>query len=324
MITGIGIGTALSINGAVSHAFAHILYKALLMMSAGAVLYMTKRSKCTELGGLYKTMPITLILCCVGAASISGFPLTGGFTTKSMILDAAGSEHLGVIWHLLMLASAGVFLHAGIKFPYFVFFAKDSGLRPKEPPINMLLAMGLLSILCILVGVWPEPLYRILPYPVDFVPYTGAHVVGQLQILMFSALAFFVLLKFLKRTETISLDTDWFYRKGTMGFLWLLDNPLAWFGNQVKTTIFVTIPQSFVWFSKNPLMALKMAGNNLLLEVFGENFTKEKVERIRKRVVEQITVYPGDVVRYSHVGTTVIWVMGFLLAYLIIYIVSGK
>jgi multicomponent Na+:H+ antiporter subunit D len=141
---------------------------------------------------------------------------------------------------------------------------------------------------------------------------------------MFSALAFFVLLKFLKRTETISLDTDWFYRKGTTGFLWLLDNPLAWFGNQVKTTIFVTIPQSFVWFSKNPLMALKVAGNNIVLAIFEESFTKEKVERIRKRIVEQITVYPGDVVRYSHVGTTVIWVMGFLLAYLIIYIVSGK
>ncbi|MFQ5963341.1 MAG: Na(+)/H(+) antiporter subunit D [Candidatus Scalinduaceae bacterium] len=324
MITGIGIGTTLAINGAVSHAFAHILYKALLMMSAGAVLFMTNKSKCTELGGLYKTMPITLILCCVGAASISGFPLTGGFTTKSMIIAAAGSEHLSVIWHLLMLASAGVFLHAGIKFPYFVFFAKDSGLRPKEPPINMLLAMGLLSILCILVGVWPEALYRILPYPVDFVPYTGAHVVGQLQILMFSALAFFVLLKFLKRTETISLDTDWFYRKATMGFLWLLENPLAWFGNQVRTTIFATIPQSCIWFSRNPLLALKVAGNYIVIAIFEEQFTKEKVERIRSRIVEKMTVYPGNVIRYSHVGTTVIWVMGFLLAYLIIYIVSGR
>src|SRR3989337_819722 len=128
MIAGIGIGTELAINGAASHAFAHILYKALLMMSAGGVLYMTGRSKCTELGGLYKTMPVTMMLCCVGAASISDFPLTGGFVSKPMIIAAAGHEQMAVIWHVLMLASSGVFLYVGMKFPYFVFFAKDSGL----------------------------------------------------------------------------------------------------------------------------------------------------------------------------------------------------
>ncbi|MDD2373476.1 MAG: Na(+)/H(+) antiporter subunit D, partial [Syntrophomonadaceae bacterium] len=120
MVVGIGIGTPMALNGAVSHAFAHILYKGLLLMSAGAVLYTTGRSKCTELGGLYKSMPITLGLCLIGAASISAFPLTSGFVTKSMIADAAAHEGLTTIWMLLTMASAGVFLHAGIKFPYFV------------------------------------------------------------------------------------------------------------------------------------------------------------------------------------------------------------
>ena len=57
MVTGIGIGTEMALNGAAAHAFAHIIYKALLLMSAGSVLYMTGRRKCTDLGGLFRTMP---------------------------------------------------------------------------------------------------------------------------------------------------------------------------------------------------------------------------------------------------------------------------
>ncbi|MGH9576020.1 MAG: hypothetical protein ACRD3R_01190, partial [Terriglobales bacterium] len=121
-------------------------------------------------------------------------------------------EHLFIVWLLLAAASAGVFLHAGIKFPWFVFFQKDSGLRPPDPPLNMRAAMLLFSFLCIALGVYPAPLYALLPYAVDYVPYTGSHVVEQLQLLLFSGLAFFALLPLLKRAPTITLDFDWFYR----------------------------------------------------------------------------------------------------------------
>jgi len=188
---------------------------------------MTGKSKCTDLGGLYKTMPLTMIFGVIGAASISAFPLTSGFTSKSLILQASGDEGMVFVWLMLVLASAGVFLHAGIKFPWFVFFAKDSGMRPKEPPMNMLLAMGFASFMCIFLGMFPNVLYSILPFPVDFVPYTLDHVVSQLQILMFSALAFFLLLGPLQRTRTISLDTDWFYRRGAQGFQWFADKPIV-------------------------------------------------------------------------------------------------
>lgn len=213
MVTGIGIGTTMALNGAAAHAFTHIIYKALLLMSAGSVLYMTGKRKCTDLGGLFRTMPLTAICGIIGALSISSFPLTSGFISKSMISQGAADEHMMVIWLLLVAASAGVFLHAGIKFPWFVFFQKDSGLRPDEPPWNMKAAMVLFSVICIGLGVYPDPLYAILPAPANYVPYTGAHVVFQLQLLLFSGLAFFLMLGWLKRTLTITLDFDWIYRK---------------------------------------------------------------------------------------------------------------
>ena len=213
MIVGIGIGTQMSLNGAAAHAFASVLYTALLLMSAGAVLYETGRRKCTDLGGLFRTMPLTMVCGTIGALSISSFPLTSGFVSKAMVGQAALNGHLDVVWLCLATASAGVFLSAGLKFPWFVFFQKDSGLRPPDPPWSQRLAMVLFAALCIGLGVYYAPLYRLLPYPVDYVPYTGAHVVEVLQLVLFSGLAFFVMLPLLKRTMTITLDTDWFYRK---------------------------------------------------------------------------------------------------------------
>ncbi len=213
MICGIGIGTEMALNGAAAHAFTHIVYKALLLMSAGSVLYMTGKRKCTDLGGLVQSMPITAVCGIIGALAISSFPLTSGFVSKSMITQSSVDEHLLWVWLLLQAASAGVFLHAGIKFPWFVFFQKDSGLRPSDPPLNMRLGMLLFAFICIFLGVFPDLLYAMLPYTVDYVPYTGAHVVTQLQLLLFSGLAFFVMLPLMKRTLTISLDFDWFYRK---------------------------------------------------------------------------------------------------------------
>ncbi len=213
MVAGIGIGTEMALNGAAAHAFAHIIYKALLLMSAGSVLLMTDRRKCSELGGLFHSMPLTTVCGSIGALAISAFPLTSGFVSKSMVSQAAADNHLLAVWLLLAAASGGVFLHAGIKFPWFVFFQKDSGLRPAEPPAPMRWAMVIMAFLCIALGVWTEPLYALLPYAVKYEPYTWAHVLTQLQLLLFSGLAFFVMLPWLKRTLTITLDTDWFWRR---------------------------------------------------------------------------------------------------------------
>jgi len=220
MICGVGIGTQLAINGAVSHAFSHILYKALLFMSAGAVLHMTGKIKCTDLGGLYKTMPATALFCIVGAASIA-FPLFSGFVSKSMIISAAAHHKMALVWLVLQFASAGAFHQAGIKVPYSLFFGRDSGIRAKEPPWNMLMAMFAAAFLCIFLGIRFDLLYALLPYTADYVPYTGAHVVGQLQLLMFAALAFFLPVlagKYPSEIPAVNLDTDWFYRRGARAF----------------------------------------------------------------------------------------------------------
>lgn len=212
MVTAVGIGTELALNGAALHAFAHIIYKALLLMSAGVVLHRTGMRKCTDLGGLFRTMPITCICGIIGALAISSFPLTSGYTTKTMISVAAEQEHLVFVWYMLAAASAGVFLHAGIKFPWFVFFQKDSGLRPKDAPWNMAAAMIFFAFLCIALGVYPDPLYAMLPNASIVPVYKPEKLVFYLQLLLFSGLAFFLLLNYMKRTLTITLDLDWIWR----------------------------------------------------------------------------------------------------------------
>lgn len=216
MVVGIGIGTALAVNGAIAHAFNDVIFKGLLFMAMGAVLHVTGRMNGSDLGGLYKKMPITTILCIVGAASISAFPLFSGFVSKSMVMSAALKEGYDWIWLCLLFASAGVFHHAGIKIPYFAFFAHDAKLKAKEPPVNMLVAMGLAAVLCIFIGCYPHILYNMLPNDVNYTAYDTTHVLAQLQILFFSAMAFVWLnLKGLYPPElpSVNIDVEWLYRR---------------------------------------------------------------------------------------------------------------
>jgi multicomponent Na+:H+ antiporter subunit D len=214
MVCGVGIGTTLALNGAAAHAFAHILYKALLFMGAGAVLHVTGRRKLSDMGGLYKTMPFTLALYMVGAFAISAVPLFSGFVSKAMVVSAAAETHKTAIFLLLTLASSGTFLHTGLKLPYYMFFGTDRRLHAHEPPVNMLAAMGLAAVACVLIGVAPTLLYAYLPYPVEYAPYTVRHVMATLGLLGFTALGFFLMLRHLDPEPIVSLDTDWFYRRG--------------------------------------------------------------------------------------------------------------
>jgi len=285
MVTGVGIGTAVALNGAAAHAFAHIIYKGLLWMSAGSVLYMTGKSKCTDLGGLYKTMPWTLLFGVVGALAISAFPGTSGFTTKSLIIEGAIHKHLFWPWLVLEIASAGVFLHAGIKFPYFVFFAKDKGLRPGESNWSMLIAMAFMAFLCIFLGLFPQPLYNILPFEMEpYQAYNLRHVNSQLQLLMFSALVFFLFLPLLKRTKTIALDTDWFYRKGGRLFYSIADNMMNGINHAFNRLFVEDIVGVVTRFTKDgPAWLLRLAATPYwLLAGHGDRERRERLHRVTR------------------------------------------
>ncbi len=232
MVAGIGIGTALAINGACAHAFAHILYKGLLFMAAGAVIHATGKSKLTELGGLYKKMPATLLFMIVGGISVSAFPFFSGFVTKSMIIAASLAEHLLLAAFLLTLVSAGTFLVAGLRLPYLLFFSNRRGTeetyaRAEDPPWNMQAAMIISSLFCVLIGTYLPFLYDMLPNTgVPYHPYSSYHISETLQILAFTALAFYFFHRKIGPEPTISLDLDWFYRRGGQAFLWLAKYPI--------------------------------------------------------------------------------------------------
>lgn len=284
MMIGIGIGTALAVNGAVSHAFCCVLYTALLFMAAGSVLHMTGKIRCTDLGGLYKTMPLTCLFCMIGGASISAFPLSCGFISKSMTISASAHEKLPIIWLALELASAGAFLHAGLKVTFFTFFGKDSGIRAKEPPPNMLLAMGIAASLCIFIGIFPGYLYSLLPHPVHYVPYTASHVAGQLQLVLFGGLAFYLLILsgyYPAEMRAINLDADWFYRKGGRLFYYIMDRGLNGL-NEISERIFArAIPERLGFLSKTPVSSLRIlymraAGkDSLAVEGFKQEISPE-------------------------------------------------
>lgn len=218
MLVGLGVGSAMAVNGAVGYAFCNIIFESLLFMSVGAAMFRTGTSKATELGGLYRTMPVTLFFCLIGALSISAFPFFAGFVTKGLIIDGVAEHHLFVIWLVLLFASAGVLEHAGIKIPYFTFFAHDSGKRPKEAPVGMLIAMAISAVLSVGIGVYPEPLYALLPYQEQiqaYHPYTAYHILEQLQLLIWAVLAFafLIIVKWYPpEVPSVNLDTDWLYR----------------------------------------------------------------------------------------------------------------
>ncbi len=288
MVVGIGIGTQLSLNGTACHAFVSVLYTALLFMSMGAVLYRTGTVNASELGGIYKSMPYTTVFCVVGGMSISAVPLFSGFVAKSMILSAAAGEGYSITWLVLLMGSIGAMLHSGIKIPYFAFFSRDSGKRPQEAPVNMIVAMGITAALCLLIGLFPSTLYSALPYPVYYSPYSLSHVITQLQLLMFSILAFILLIKlglYQREVSSVNLDFDILYRR--------------------------YIPKVIVYIIKQG-MRVSTKIEKLVVKVFFSSSLW-----IRKH-----HGLDGILAKTHPAGVMVSWVIGLLLIYLVLYFIG--
>lgn len=212
MVAGVGLGTEAAINGATAHAFAHILYKGLLFMATGAVIHATGRRRLSNLGGLYGSLRWVLLFYMIGALSISGLPLLSGFISKSLMLHAAELEHRDWVVLLLSIASVGTFLSVGLKLPYFTWFGSPRLIKTEAVPSGMLAAMALASAINLALGLWPQLLYSLMPFSVDYEPYTAVHIVEVLELLGFTGLAFWFFRAQMMPKAALSLDVDWFYR----------------------------------------------------------------------------------------------------------------
>ena len=337
MVCGVGIGTEMGMNGSVAHAFCHILYKALLFMGTGAVIYVTGRSKVTELQGrnLYKMMPICLSLYLIAGLSISGAPLFNGFISKTMVVAAAGELHRPIIHLLLHLASIGTFLSTTLKLPYGTWFGrapkgeKLKEIEANEPPLNMLIAMGLTAFLCIFTGCYPKVLYDILPYPVHYHPYAAYHIVATMQLLLFTAAAFWLYIDKLGGHATISLDTDWFYRKQGVLFLWLCSHPLQNLRFRLQNSL-ARMVANVTSLSKNPVLLPEIAIRYIHLRItdrlyHASGLSDDQLDELKElqsrlAAIRKIT-FDEDVYRRP-IGFGVLLAMTLLFLYGLIYIIK--
>ncbi len=215
MVAGVGVGTAMAINGAAAHAYSHILYKSLLFMCAGAIIYATGIRKINQLGGMAKKMPFVAICFFVAGFSISGVPLFNGFISKTITIAASLEAGHELVYNMLELASIGTFLSITLKMGYFIFLrsAKNEVKLSNPLPKNMYVGMGFGALLCFVYGVYPDLLYRYLPTAVTYEPFTADHVLSYIQILVVTMVPFMMYLNKMEPHTAISLDTDWFYRK---------------------------------------------------------------------------------------------------------------
>ena len=320
MVAGIGIGTYIGINGGIAHVFNHILYKALLFMCMGAVIYSTGRHNLTELGGLAKKMPITMITCMIAAFSISGVPGFNGYVSKGMVIHAAELEGMHILVLVLLLGSVGTFL-SFLKLTYFTFFKKNDEIEAKEAPLPMLIAMSAVAFLCVAIGVYPKMLYGILPYAgeaLHYHAYAFGHTIGTLELLMMTAVGFLALQFVFSPHERITYDIDYLYRKAGRGFIWFCEQPLVTVANFFDKSL-QKLADALVWFSRNPT-----AASRILIVMVGAVVARpfNPATQYAHDLEELKQMYPGEVPRVA-IGTGVLLALVLFTLYLIVYLTHG-
>lgn len=259
MVAGVGIGTDLALNGATAHAFSHILYKSLLFMCAGAVIYATGIRKINQLGGLAKKMPFVFGCFTIAAFSISGVPLFNGFISKSITISAAMEAGYPAIELLLQLASVGTFLSITMKMIYFIFLREGKDVEIKNTiPKNMYVAMGIGAALCTIYGIFPDLLYRYLPYAMEYQPFTVDHIVQYVQLLGVSMVPFMMYLSHMEPHEQLTLDTDWLYRKPFVSLVVSISS-LVCAMRAALGEICKVVYDTFNYLAQNPMRFLSLA-----------------------------------------------------------------
>ncbi|MFN3568210.1 MAG: proton-conducting transporter membrane subunit, partial [Caldimicrobium sp.] len=293
MVCGAGLGSFESLNGASAHAFAHIIYKGLLFMSAGAVIYATGLERIHLLGGFAKKNPWIAFYFFIGGLSISGVPLTSGFVSKSITLYSAALLHRPFEYLLMELASVGTFFSIVLKMGYYIFFGKEKDYSVQSIPWNMHLAMILASSLCILIGIAPHYYYTLLPYPMIYEPYTYGHIIGVISLFTCVALVFFVVKELIAPKPKINLDTDWFYitlGKATYKLLLKILEPLEY---KYVGEFYKTIVDKFL----RKLRDLTCSGN----EVFLSSMNVTLPQKVYKVSLNLSKIFDGNIIKYVQI-----------------------
>lgn len=312
MVAGIGIGTAIGINGGIAHVFNHILYKALLFMCAGAVIHRTGRSNLTELGGLARKMPVTTITFVIAALSISGVVGFNGFISKGMVIEAA--HHQPILWLLLEFASIGTFL-SFLKVGYYGFFRKRE-IEVKEAPKVMLIAMSITAFLCVAIGIYPDLIFSILPHTVDYHPFSLGHVIGTSQLFMITGIIFLLGLHLFGPHDRITYDFDYLYRKSAKLFLWFCKNPLMKFASTIDR-ITIRAAGTILWFSRNPLGAMKhirYESHLFYLELRKAEHAVEVAIKLEEQKVSHLNKH-----EQMSIGLAILLIIIILLFYILLY-----
>jgi multicomponent Na+:H+ antiporter subunit D len=301
MVAGAGLGTALALNGASAHAFCHILYKALLFMGVGAVIAATGQRTLHDGGGLGRHLPLVFGFYMVAAFSISGVPWFNGFISKSMIISAAAEAHYPLPELLMVLASVGTFLSVGLKLPYLLFLGPDRSVRPQRVPFNMLLAMLLSAFLCVWLGIFPDWLYVRLPFAATYHPYTVDHISSSLQLLVGTGLGFWWCLDRLRAETTISLDTDWFYRKPLAQLLTACIGGARQIGGRLEAWSLAVLHTLRPYWQNPVLVLIRFAGYPPNLWAREQQCTSSASTDV---------AYDEDYYRQP-IGVTILWVVSF-------------
>ena len=231
MLAGLGLATAVgdfAVTGGFAHLFNNVLYKSLLFMAVGVVIYRTGVEDIRDMGGLWRVMPVTFLVYLVGAASITAVPGFNGFISKGMVIDSADEIHNfellfgeGLLWWLLILGGVGTFM-SFIKLGYYMFFHGSATLSPKDATRFQTVGMVLAGGACVFFG---TPFTY--GYLVELMPFT-AEVAPELHPYSTSHL-----------TESAALLVA-----GFVGFF-ALKRPLGWLAHHMRDVDAVTYPAAF-------------------------------------------------------------------------------
>ena len=209
MLAGFGLATYVgefAVVGGFAHLFNNVLYKSLLFMAVGVVVYRTGVEDIRDMGGLWRVMPITFLVYLVGAASITAVPGFNGFISKGMVIDSAHELHNfelllgeGLLWWLLILGGVGTFM-SFIKLGYYIFFHGSASLSPRDATPFQTAGMVLAGGACVFFGVYYTQLIELMPFTdvilsedVYFNPYSTKHLTESGALLVSGFVGFFAL-----------------------------------------------------------------------------------------------------------------------------------